>query len=65
MKLFPSTEAELMSQILERDREFYRPAISVDAISEMNRFAMASGLLSVPAPYEQVVATEFQHIWSE
>jgi NitT/TauT family transport system substrate-binding protein len=34
-KLFPSTEAELTSQILERDKEFYRPAISVVAISEM------------------------------
>lgn len=63
-KLFPSTEAGLMSQILERDREFYRPAIS-EAISEMNRFAMASGLLSHPVPYEQVVATQFQSLWSE
>jgi len=64
-KLFPSSEAELMSQILERDREFYRPTISVDTISEMNRFATASGLLSHPVPYEQVVATQFQNCWSE
>ena len=64
-KLFPSSEAELMSQILERDREFYRPTISVDTISEMNRFATASGLLSHPVPYEQVVATQFQNVWSE
>src|SRR5262245_2884020 len=56
-KLFPSSEAELMSQILERDREFYRPTISVDTISEMNRFATASGLLSHPVPYEQVDVT--------
>jgi len=64
-KLFPSSEGELMSQILERDREFYRPTISVDTISEMNRFATASGLLSHPVPYEQVVATQFQNCWSE
>jgi sulfonate transport system substrate-binding protein len=63
--LFPSTEAELMNQILERDREFYRPAISVETITEMNRFATASGLLSHPVPYEQVVATEFRSLWSE
>ena len=64
-KLFPSTEAKLMTQILERDREFYRPAISVETITEMNSFATASGLLSHPVPYEQVVATQFQSLWSE
>ena len=64
-KLFPSTEAELMNQILERDKEFYRPAISVVAISEMNRFATASGLLSHPVPHEQVVATQFRSVWAE
>jgi len=64
-KLFPSTEAELMNQILERDKEFYRPAISVDSIAEMNRLATGSGLLSHPVPYEQVVATQFQNCWSE
>jgi NitT/TauT family transport system substrate-binding protein len=64
-KLFPSTEAELMSQILERDRDFYRPSISVDAVAEMNRFATAFGLLSHAVPYEQVVATQFRSLWSE
>ena len=64
-ELFPATEAALMSQILERDREFYRPGISEEAISEMNTFAMDSGLLSHPVPYEQVVATQFQSLWSD
>jgi NitT/TauT family transport system substrate-binding protein len=64
-KLFPSTEAELMNQILVRDAEFYRPTISLEAITEMNRFATASGLLSHPVPYEQVVATQFRSLWSE
>ena len=63
-ELFPSTEAELMSQILERDSEFYRPAISRDAITEMNRFATASGLLSHPVPYEQIVAIQCRPLWS-
>jgi len=61
--VFPSSRAELTTQILERDRELYRPAISVDATSEMNRFATASGLLSHPVPYEQVVATQFRTVW--
>ena len=64
-KLFPPVEAELMGQILARDAEFYRPAISTNAIKEMNRFATAVGLLSYPVPYEQVVATQFRSLWSE
>jgi ABC-type nitrate/sulfonate/bicarbonate transport system substrate-binding protein len=62
-KLFPAVEAELMGQILQRDAEFYRPSISMEAIDEMNRFAKAVGLLSSPVPYEQVVATRFQDLW--
>jgi ABC-type nitrate/sulfonate/bicarbonate transport system substrate-binding protein len=64
-KLFPVVEAELMGQILARDAEFYRPAISMEAIQEMNRFATAVGLLSSPVLYEQVVATQFRSLWSE
>ena len=64
-KLFTAVEAELMGQILARDAEFYRPAISTDAIKEMNRFAIAVGLLSLPVPYEQVVARPFRSLWSE
>jgi NitT/TauT family transport system substrate-binding protein len=64
-KLFPAVEAELMSQILARDAEFYRPAISMEAIKEMHRFATAVGLLSSLVPYEQVVATQFRSLWSD
>jgi NitT/TauT family transport system substrate-binding protein len=64
-KLFPAVEAELMGQILARDAEFYRPTISMEAITEINRFATAVGLLSSPVPYEQVVATEFRSLWSD
>jgi ABC-type nitrate/sulfonate/bicarbonate transport system substrate-binding protein len=63
--LFPTTEAELIAQILARDAEFYQPSISMEAIGEMNRFATAVGLLSSPVPYEQVVATRFRDLWSE
>ena len=62
-KVFPSSKAELITQILKRDREFYRPAISVDATSGTNRFATASGLLSHPVSCEQVVATQFRTVW--
>jgi len=64
-KLFPAVEAELMGQILMRDAEFYRPAISMEAIKEMNRFDTAVGLLSSPVPYDQIVATQFRSLWSK
>jgi NitT/TauT family transport system substrate-binding protein len=63
--LFPTTEAELIAQILARDADFYRSSIPASAIDGMNRFATAMGLISSPVPYDQVVATQFQHLWSE
>jgi ABC-type nitrate/sulfonate/bicarbonate transport system substrate-binding protein len=63
--LFPTTEAELIAQILARDADFYRSSIPASAIDGMNRFATAVGLLSFPVPYDQVVATQFQHLWSK
>jgi ABC-type nitrate/sulfonate/bicarbonate transport system substrate-binding protein len=64
-RLFPITEADLITQILPRDAEFYRPAISPEAVTEMNRFCTASGLLSAAVSYEQVVAAHFRSVWSE
>jgi ABC-type nitrate/sulfonate/bicarbonate transport system substrate-binding protein len=64
-KVFPTTEAELIAQILARDADFYRPSIPASAIDGMNRFAMAAGLLSSPVSYDTVVATQFRHLWSE
>jgi ABC-type nitrate/sulfonate/bicarbonate transport system substrate-binding protein len=64
-KLFPTTEAELIAQILARDADFYRPSVLASAIDGMNRFATAMGLISSPVPYDQVVATRFRSLWSE
>jgi hypothetical protein len=63
--LFPAVEAELMGQILARDAEFYQPSITMEAITELNRFVQAVGLLSSPVAYDQVVATQFRSLWSE
>jgi sulfonate transport system substrate-binding protein len=64
-RFFPPVEAELMGRILERDADFYRSSISASAIDGMNRFATAMGLISSPVPYDQVVVTHLQHLWSE
>lgn len=64
-KSFPPVEAELIGQLVARDAEFYEPSISEQSISELNRFAQAVGLLPSPVPYDQVVATQFQSLWSD
>jgi len=62
-KLFPPVEAELIGQLVARDAEFYKPSISEETISELNRFAQSVGLLPGPVPYEQVVAVQFRDLW--
>jgi len=64
-RIFPPTEAELIAELIRRDLPYYDPTISADVITKMNRFAQDSGLLSGPVPYDQVVDTQFSHLWTE
>lgn len=63
-RLFPPTEAELISTLIERDLPYYDPVISEAVVESVNRFAQAVGLLSKPVPYDQVVATRFRSLWT-
>jgi ABC-type nitrate/sulfonate/bicarbonate transport system substrate-binding protein len=63
-KLFPATEAGLIAELVRRDAPFYDPAITAGTVAAMNRFARDLGILSGPAPYEQVVAPQFQRLWA-
>jgi hypothetical protein len=49
---------------VERDLPFYDPAISEEAVTALNGFARALGLLSTPVAYEEVVATQFRPLWA-
>jgi ABC-type nitrate/sulfonate/bicarbonate transport system substrate-binding protein len=62
-KLFPETEAGLIAELIRRDAPFYDPAISQQTVDALNAFARNMGILSGPAAYEQVVATQFQQFW--
>jgi NitT/TauT family transport system substrate-binding protein len=62
-KRFPPAEAELIAELVRRDLPYYNPTISPETVSHMNRFAHDIGLLSAQVPYEQVVATQFSHLW--
>ena len=62
-KLFPPAEAELIVELIRRDLPYYDAAISPEFVAGMNQFARDLGILNGKAPYEQVVAIRFAHLW--
>src|SRR5215813_11151001 len=64
-KRFPPSEAELIAELIRRDLPYYDATITEETVTNMNRFAQNIGLLSAPVPYENVVATQFSHLWNE
>ena len=54
-KLFPPAEAAMIAELIRRDLPFYECAISAEAVTSMNRFARALGLLSKAVRYRDVV----------
>ena len=64
-KRFPPSEAALIAELVRRDLPYYDPQISQEKVTSMNRFARDIGLLSAEVSYEQVVATQFSHLWME
>jgi ABC-type nitrate/sulfonate/bicarbonate transport system substrate-binding protein len=63
-RLFPTLEAMLIDQVVERDVVFYNSSITQEAIDQLNQFAQSVGLLLGPVPYDDVVATVFRDVWS-
>jgi NitT/TauT family transport system substrate-binding protein len=61
---FPAAAAEIIAAIVERDRPFYDPVVGESAVTAMNGFAQAIGLLATPAAYDEVVATRFRGLWT-
>jgi NitT/TauT family transport system substrate-binding protein len=64
-ELFPASEASLITDLIRRDLPYYDPAISREFVAGMNDFARAVGILQGSAAYEDVVATQFSHLWTE
>ena len=54
-KRFPSREAGLIAQIVERDLPFYTPEISEHSFNAMNDFARHMSILDEGLPYSDVV----------
>jgi ABC-type nitrate/sulfonate/bicarbonate transport system substrate-binding protein len=64
-RLFPADEAELIAGLIDRDAPFYDAEISHAAVDGLMKFATGFGLIEDPVPYEDLVATEFSHLWKE
>jgi NitT/TauT family transport system substrate-binding protein len=62
-KLFPADEAELIAGLIERDAPFYDAEITHDAVDGLINFAKGYGLIKDAVPYEDLVATQFSHLW--
>src|SRR5215472_5429104 len=62
-KLFPPSEAVLITDLIRRDLPYYDAALSPDFIAGMAEFARGQGLLSGQVAYTDVVATQFAPLW--
>ncbi len=63
-RLFPADEAPLIAELIRRDTPFYQAGISQEAIDGLNTFAIGIGLVREPVTREQLVATQFSHLWN-
>jgi ABC-type nitrate/sulfonate/bicarbonate transport system substrate-binding protein len=63
-RLFPTLEAELIEQVVQRDVAFYDASITQETVAHLSDFAQAVGLLQAPVPYDLVIATGFRNLWS-
>src|SRR5882724_8778005 len=61
--LFPPSEAELIAELIRRDLPYYDPSISRSFVAGMNQFSRDVGILAGDVPYENIVATQFSHLW--
>jgi len=62
-KLFPPSEAALITGLIRRDLPYYDAALSPDFVAGMTEFARSQGLLTAQVPYHDVVATQFAPLW--
>ncbi len=62
--LFPSEEAGLIAMEIARDAPFYDPTVTAEMVARASQFARDIGVLEGQVEYNQLVATQFAHLWS-
>ena len=61
---FPPREAALIARIVDRDLPFYDATITTRSLAAVNSFGRRMSLVDDDARYDEVVATQFSHLWS-
>jgi ABC-type nitrate/sulfonate/bicarbonate transport system substrate-binding protein len=64
-KLFPESEAALITDLIRRDLPYYDATLAPDFIAGMATFARGQGILDSEVAYEQAVATQFAPLWKD
>ena len=62
-KLFPPSEAELITDLIRRDLPYYDATLSRDFVSGMSVFARSQNILDRDLAYEDAVVTQFSPLW--
>jgi NitT/TauT family transport system substrate-binding protein len=62
-KLFPPSEAALITDLIRRDLPYYDATLSREFIAGMTEFARRQGILDGQVAYEQAVAAQFATLW--
>jgi ABC-type nitrate/sulfonate/bicarbonate transport system substrate-binding protein len=62
-KRFPDYEAGLIAELIRRDLPYYDASISQGFVQTMCAFSRDMGKLASNLSYDQVVATQFAHLW--
>lgn len=62
-RIFPKDEAPLIAELIRRDTPFYQAHITQAAVDGLNKFALGTGLINEPVPYDRLVATQFKDLW--
>ncbi|HEX3503312.1 MAG TPA: ABC transporter substrate-binding protein [Xanthobacteraceae bacterium] len=63
-KLFPPSEAELITDLIRRDLPYYDATLSREFVAGMSAFARSQNILDRDLAYEDAVATQFSSLWN-
>src|SRR5579862_7022948 len=64
-KLFPPSEAALITDLIRRDLPYYDATLSREFVAGMSGFARRQGILGGEVAYEDVVAAQFAPLWKQ
>jgi len=62
-KLFPASEADLITELIGRDLPYYDATLSRDFVAGMTEFARRQALLDQAVAYDEIVAVQFVPLW--